>query len=1307
MSERTFRSPSPGGVSPHKAPRPAAVDAPPVPAVSPEHKKNTVKPLTPLNIPQKGKPTQPRASSALARTHLDRERSLSPVNFSRPMSPTIDSRPTSPIRPKTAGGWHSGPTQTSVAPRRGPNARPHSSTGFSPSDASSVANSVQSAAAAPTKTKKKTGLAQQGARLASGTLSPAPQGTAVANTGVKQKKTAASAVAPQQPVARESKPKAAVVERQKSPSPSSPRRPSGLLHKQPSVVMEVPELEDGAEATTQEAVSVRKAPETQAKAVEKPKTSSGTRSSSASVSPRLRSRPDSLEVPDMPTRSAHFATEVESGGARHNPPGRSISPAKSAMKRSPSSSIRTASPATTFSPSNIKHPGSDTSDSMSITSQEGRKKKGVRVSFDEEAIAATAAPESPRTASMPVDDDADAMMKPRPALPSFGSVRGTSPRGGDMQHGPREPPKRSPEGASTDRALGSILRNAHPTKSEVSPSTNDPLPPEVTTVEGDGQLSDHSDIEDADKAEKWHTIPVVASTDEPFKQDIVTPEPVHTGSTIPKIEVMPATPANAESVEGVAAAEAAATDKPKPAAEIPEVATPLEERKIVPGAWNNADDATDTEADAETTPKGTQPSSAEPQKIDDALRSLQTTERPALARLPSEAESETEGSEAFSDAAEDQSDLEPFGYASMDAIVQSPVPASRATKREPESPVAPDISPSHDWTMTSAYWRNQKAQLARREPEQNNEDEDSDDTAKGNAPLSEKPKTVKAKAKAPTQTVTSKPSQNSAAASQAQPQKQLKSSMRTSMRDQISDDSSPQPAMRKTMRQTPGSEVRAVKERSMSADNKAAPLRKTMRPMSATRAEQARPLSPQAKPGKLMKPTDDSDSESSFKRKRRPSSLASEAGGYTMKRSMRSGPVNREQRPMSSGGVPSSGRWSVRSLSPTPTTTTFRQSLRGPSGGAPTLRGENSLARNKSPKGSNRFSISSLTKSSKNTRPASERGFRGNDNRLGSRFVDSDDEGDARKGTLTKPARGGFKSRFGDSDDENSDDEPAYMPSAASRSSKLVTPARPVDSEDELSDDEHLDPQSFAIGNDRATTTPMVPSHTDIDRAMAIARQNVANMTGNQELLKPQVSNSKMQKRGVSEAPSATNGRPVAPAAAAAAETSPMPRRRSFLGSIFGRRNSDLSRVNVPVPNARQAPAAASADTASLQGAGSTRGKLQRRTTPKMLRTASGMSTATANTVGSTQMAPVREDKDEANWPLPSPQTPQRKPVIAGAEGARPATSDGVPESSRTKVAPGGNLAGVSEEKSTPAPLSPETEKKKRFGKLRRAFGMK
>ncbi|KAL4952243.1 hypothetical protein BDW69DRAFT_168110 [Aspergillus filifer] len=161
-----------------------------------------------------------------------------------------------------------------------------------------------------------------------------------------------------------------------------------------------------------------------------------------------------LRQSNSPVRAAHFPSQLTvAGNEIHQPPPRSLSPAKSAMKN------RTSSLSPDGRLSGILRPGpplSELSDATSVASDDGarpgNRKKSAKVSFDDEAeiVGVAASPPTSPDDSLPASppgksksktswfglhkrktssprskdtDDFDGILKPRAALPSFGSVR--------------------------------------------------------------------------------------------------------------------------------------------------------------------------------------------------------------------------------------------------------------------------------------------------------------------------------------------------------------------------------------------------------------------------------------------------------------------------------------------------------------------------------------------------------------------------------------------------------------------------------------------------------------------------------------------------------------------------------------------------------------------------------------------------------------------------------------------------------------------------------------------------------------------
>lgn len=267
---------------------------------------------------------------------------------------------------------------------------------------------------------------------------------------------------------------------------------------------------------------------------------------------------------NSPVRTAHFSPIVSNNLTvrRHSPPPRSISPRKSALKQS--SSPRDASPSDSASEANYTLPGD-----LALQN----RKKINRVSFDDKAVVVSqlpmppSPPVSPGVSSLPgaseappnsnaahqppsrsrswfsnigrskkkgdhsanLDDD-DLVMKPRPALPSFGSVRDKSHPAQQEERAlvrpvnDNQPPRQatqSPPPATSAAAIPTAPLETHSTSSDhaigfiigaerqTSPSANthntantsryrEPLPPVVTSVDGNGYVSDSAASSDGD-----------------------------------------------------------------------------------------------------------------------------------------------------------------------------------------------------------------------------------------------------------------------------------------------------------------------------------------------------------------------------------------------------------------------------------------------------------------------------------------------------------------------------------------------------------------------------------------------------------------------------------------------------------------------------------------------------------------------------------------------------------------------------------------------------------------------------------------
>lgn len=249
------------------------------------------------------------------------------------------------------------------------------------------------------------------------------------------------------------------------------------------------------------------------------------------------------EASTSPTRKTQFLSPTDAAGVRHEPPSRSISPRKSALKHSTSS----ASPRG-MSPIGDRLMTGEVSDASTIQSDDKLgaagpgvvRKKSVRVSFDEGSNVVVPEPEEivparriwsggsyRNRSNSPLAEEEVTYMGPRPLLPVFGSVRKRefSRESEDKErplvkpHEPRDTAQSTPlghtPGSSTDHAVGAIISQDIAAKQPLPPSpapapsdpdqivtSSEPLPPLVTSVEGSGYNTTPSDSDSSEDLDR-------------------------------------------------------------------------------------------------------------------------------------------------------------------------------------------------------------------------------------------------------------------------------------------------------------------------------------------------------------------------------------------------------------------------------------------------------------------------------------------------------------------------------------------------------------------------------------------------------------------------------------------------------------------------------------------------------------------------------------------------------------------------------------------------------------------------------------
>lgn len=1122
-------------------------------------------------------------------------------------------------------------------------------------------------------------------------------------------------------------------------------RAAGLLVKQPSIVREEPEAEDqevqifptekangqlaqngsavGSAITSSQVTAGR---QLHSRSASQPIASTETKNASSLGVPAAKSvtgtkkdpssvgavRPQSLS----PARAAHFSSQPTletSEGIKHSPPARSVSPAKSALKHSPSP--RGPSPVGsvpgTWNRRNGR-PLSEASDTTSAISDEGfkgapKKKKSVRVSFDDDSVVVGRAA-SPESQNSPVlmspqnkessskwfnkreegGTSTDSAIQPTPALPSFGSVRERkNERGPDDPGNARINQKQShsPDRyeTSSDLVIGNVLAQHY--KEKEQRRSNDPIPPEVTSVEGTGYHSNSEDevFNDLDakpqQLEANVALPIADSQSSlapgPTKDTNQETPPLMSGGLIPSIAVLPATPA---------------------------VESPRAEQKDwfrIPGEFPLSTDTLVEDSPSTSTvvqhhatdPTPADIGIAEPEpgpavnhheagrstvgSVADILRTQIHTH--------SHEESDDTADSIYSDAAEDLSDIEGDGFGSINAIVESPANAKPTAVTKAKSDLSnkeapnnakrrPDLrgrgeselsEPASDegWDRAQAYWsglsQTRKQQLERAAIPGAVDDVE--------AETKPKPRTKKkaSKKKAPQSPVSDHPPLPPWPDKQyrddvARPASPKASAMKQSMRSS-QPETSTEFHMRSSMRNGAIPKAQRNSVQSSDAPQPRGALQKKSRPVSAvamidynepgikSTANHARaasagigsvatpvPVSPPASP--RGKPTtanlrriksNGSDSSSSF-RKQRPTA---DSNRYTMKRSMRAGLT--DDQPQSLRG----NRTSVYSArSPSPNGSTRRPMSAAGSSMRTSMRGATDSRKQNRTKSPSRFGFGKSSKS----KPAA-----GSRSGFSSRFGDSSDE------DIGPTNR---RSRFEDSSD---DDGPSGL-----------TPVRGIPRRIDEGDSTDLEDSS-------AEPSPIIPA----------TRHRPSSKAKNQGLTLA----------GASRNP-ATSPALVSPGLEGNTANDKEKKKRSFFGGLGGKKREDSfvrspTRQDTPLerPKATRLNTADSHDPFVSGEVPSPKSpKLQRRNTPKRFASDS--------------------------WPLPEmpaakgdsrPNTSDGNRVNAG-NGTRNGTGTGAsarPElgTRRSTVqndSAGNGVNGVI--------VTGKTGKKKRFPLLRKALGL-
>ncbi|KIW70642.1 hypothetical protein, variant [Phialophora macrospora] len=827
-------------------------------------------------------------------------------------------------------------------------------------------------------------------------------------------------------------------------------------------------------------------------------------SSAASVDRLHASEPQPTRGTSLsPSRSTRFSDRLSSdlaAGRKHEPLPRSVSPAKPALKHS--------SPARSGADGQPRGSSVTPSESSDISSASfdgpPKRKKSVRVSFDAQPeIVGTAVNDSspvgspgkerkswlglgknkPSLNTIPSNGDMEELMKPRPQLPSFGSVRGQKFK--DMNdsntaQGPRSPPEtrslstdaKTPSqsgtssetsstnipytaGVSSDHAVGAILAQEAQTaaRRNAQSQSNEPLPPEVTSVEGVLSYSDEGSEASETEASEAEGTTSMTPTPVPREASVSTLQKEAPALTINQQVTAPIQPVTPP--QPTQAVQAPQREVPVLAVSPP---TPAEEHNpldqylvVVPGGF---------------------PVSAESlARLDDSNKGQQG--RKAAAEETDEDISDNDS--IYSDAAEDPSEMEGMGFGSIDAILESPIPPPPGHRTPPESPLAHAPAPlgrpagTESWEEIRARWSGIAHQTRQVLPQEVAEMEKSTPLA----PVSDVPLTAQTSSgqlserpNPPNATTTynsvsqpaqvSRPSQlpaSQVAAKQPRRKKRTPAAIAAAasvptasaaaqglsesplrkrnqqtpypaidtpslghaaaaaapFRHSMRAGSPPEvePSFRKTMRtdsrkSMPAPAIPAPQQRTAARPTVSTPpsqpraaLQKKHIPLATAAAVQAPIHRAQPAP---QPATNDSDSESSFRKARR--SKSTSGGKYTMRRSMRSADDS-TLRGDTRNGVRSLSPVGRRPFSPPDSSHSMRTTLRASMDNTPTLRGSVKARRPPSMFANQQRSTGAL--------PA---GFNMQNNR--SRILDSDDSDD-------HPRPSKFRSRFADDSDDEID----------------------------------------------------------------------------------------------------------------------------------------------------------------------------------------------------------------------------------------------------------------------------------------------
>lgn len=961
-------------------------------------------------------PTTPRNISQGNSLELDRPGSRTSINFSYPMNARANSPPQSPVEREF--------------PRSSVDKSP-SPPSLSPVETADIQQSVNSAANRKVKLKPKTAApgSKEGSHFAHQTMGGRPTGTALQDAVEKDEQQSHESASPQSPGTSTTDP-ATTHPATEDPSQSRPLVPfeDDIAHsprpkpkKRPSMVMEDHEGEEMAEAAeaAQEdlAVSPKEPSSPQTENINKTKPAREAlviyppKHNQTAVHPYTRPSPSTSSTPSSPgdrltvdnsidgqlpqrqpsvspNRSARFSAQliVGSESPLHEPPPRSISPVKPALKSSSSPDRRVY----------LGQSPSEFSDATSVASDDGSrtgsKRRVAKVSFDDEAevvgVAASppTSPEPMNRAQSPVekiksrkwysigkkkttskdvadDDDFESVLRPRPALPSFGSIRGTrepeesaavAVNGNDSDSSSDDDFDARDFSASSDHAIGGILVNARKNAQPQTQPVAESFAPEPGLK--DAPLKFPDEVETLKSTIDVEHLPTVQE-----ESSSATATPSEAAEALPT-----ETPKVALKEETIVEQQVDALKEPVPTIAI-QPATPGEEPR--------------NSIDLHNMPGGFPSYIAERVAAPEPIQG--TVETPRAANPPVEeadSDGDDSGESIYSDAAEDPDDFQGDVFGSINAIVDSPLPPHTELPKEvPESPTRTFVQPDPLTNLSEPVPSASLEAINPRMPATPSGPTQTPIAASILEPGEQQQQGQQKQVSPPTEPswpLQSDPAPIAAARVQQRPKAQAADPHQGAhLRKALGKGDTQQPMAKQSLRSASGPDPTSPAV-AKTKRTQAASLAQINNNPSRQQAGKTLPHSMTFPAAATKLSANDSDSDSSFKRTRR-SSRAGAGGQYSMKRTMRT------TRPMS---MANSDMGIERTTSP-PRASSMRTTMRGPA--------------------SERSSgFSSLRDK---PRPRSSM----NPSKIRSRIGDSDDEG--------KGGRGLFQSRFADSSDE---DEP-------------------------------------------------------------------------------------------------------------------------------------------------------------------------------------------------------------------------------------------------------------------------------------------